>query len=486
MNADFDKAYKKLKLKLDDEHINHVKSFTKPGGHQISGKGTMNATSCKVFKVKSFTRNFREELLKLFNMETLESEEETETNDNIASQDHPNHSQSRNTKTLKVCSCCSYRSRETDEFKEHILEHPKCQQCGLHFKNEKDLTEHHKAFHAKVDCSKCGKLVLETNLKKHMNGHMMETGFKNVVSKGKVKASKAKDNEEGKTKKEPKLNGYRMFQKMTRPQVRNINPDATPQEMMVLLNAEWTKEKAAGRKGLWDIRAAQENNPGVADHADGMASASIPVLGSSNCHAIQRCELCGMMIANLNAHLLLAHRLDNGPGQVDIAEQVVVSNQGAESGRIADPDLVSVPEQVDDLLQVDGAGAVGETIDVDPPVRPEEDACPAEDVQQADALEPVSDLGAVDPDVGLRPVDRPFVEGSIVMVLRKSLHWPGKVLKITNKTFEVMIYDKARTTEQKHEKYILPFSTNISCCDGRGAAWVKAWKMAKAANDMRR
>ena len=30
------------------------------------------------------------------------------------------------------------------------------------------------------------------------------------------------------------------------------------------------------------------------------------------------------------------------------------------------------------------------------------------------------------------------------------------------------------------------FSINVSCCDGRGAAWVQAWKMAKAANDMRR
>ena len=152
----------------------------------------------------------------------------------------------------------------------------------------------------------------------------METGFKNVVSKGKVKASKAKDNEEGTTKKEPKLNGYRMFQKMTRHQVRTMNPDATPQEMMVPLNAQWTKEKSAGRRGLWDSRAAQENNPEVADHAVGMASASITVLGSSNFHAIQRCELCGMMIANLNSHLLLAHRLDNGPGQVDIAEQVLI------------------------------------------------------------------------------------------------------------------------------------------------------------------
>ena len=73
------------------------------------------------------------------------------------------------------------------------MEHHKCQQFGLHFKNEIDLNDHHKAFHAKVDSSKCGKLVLENNLKRHMNGQMMEKGFKTVVSKGKVRAFKAKD-----------------------------------------------------------------------------------------------------------------------------------------------------------------------------------------------------------------------------------------------------------------------------------------------------
>ena len=42
-----------------------------------------------------------------------------------------------------------------------------------------------------------------------------------------------------------------------------------------------------------------------------------------------------------------------------------------------------------------------------------------------------------------------------------------------------MFYDKARTKEWKQLKYLVPFSTDVSVCDGRGAQWVKAWKEAK-------
>ena len=38
-------------------------------------------------------------------------------------------------------------------------------------------------------------------------------------------------------KKETKLNGYRIFTKITMPKIRNMKPDGSPQEMMVLLNS---------------------------------------------------------------------------------------------------------------------------------------------------------------------------------------------------------------------------------------------------------
>ena len=40
VNTDFDKLFKKLKFKPDDDDVKHVKSFTKPNGEQIFGRGS--------------------------------------------------------------------------------------------------------------------------------------------------------------------------------------------------------------------------------------------------------------------------------------------------------------------------------------------------------------------------------------------------------------------------------------------------------------
>ena len=44
VNADFEKLFKKLKFEPDDDHIKHVKSFTKPSGEEMAGKGSMITT----------------------------------------------------------------------------------------------------------------------------------------------------------------------------------------------------------------------------------------------------------------------------------------------------------------------------------------------------------------------------------------------------------------------------------------------------------
>ena len=46
--------------------------------------------------------------------------------------------------------------------------------------------------------------------------------------------------------------------------------------------------------------------------------------------------------------------------------------------------------------------------------------------------------------------------------------------------FKIKVYDKKGTTEDKHEKYIMPFNSDSTLCEGRSTAWIKAWKEAKA------
>ena len=58
INADFKKFYKRLNLLPDDDHVKHVKSFTKPDGTQMSGRGSMVTTCCKIFFMRIFSREF--------------------------------------------------------------------------------------------------------------------------------------------------------------------------------------------------------------------------------------------------------------------------------------------------------------------------------------------------------------------------------------------------------------------------------------------
>ena len=86
--------------------------------------------------------------------------------------------------------------------------HSKYVHCGLYFGDEEGLAVHFKAFHAVKECEKCGKEILEINMKKHLNGHAIQKGFKMVVSKGKVRA-KGKDKDESEEK-VSKLTDYRL------------------------------------------------------------------------------------------------------------------------------------------------------------------------------------------------------------------------------------------------------------------------------------
>jgi hypothetical protein len=70
----------------------------------------------------------------------------------------------------------------------------------------------------------------------------------------------------------------------------------------------------------------------------------------------------------------------------------------------------------------------------------------------------------------IEEMEEGFPPGTIVMVKRKTIHWPGKVVSRNGSMVEVMIYDKARTKDTKQD---------IAVCEGRGSVWVKAWKEAK-------
>ena len=371
-------------------------------------------------------------LFNLFSMECMEDEETGEPveNDLAASQDYPGHTQSRTRETLKICTCCKFKSRDDSEFEDHMSIHAKCTQCGLFFKDEAALNTHHEAFHAVQVCDQCGKEILKSNLKKHMNSHEIAKGFKKVISRGKVKAKAIPMNEESEPK-TVKLTGYRQFMQNKRPLIRDENPDATPQEMVKLLNEAWNNEKLAGNKEIWDKKAKEFGR-----------KETIEV------NPFQECSICGLMIAKStkNIHMERNHGSNSNPPQSDPSIPTAENN-------IAPAEVISVPAE-----------------DIS------EQNVPEEAVTDATADASLPDIPA-NPEVVSAPPS--FDVGDFVMVMKKTLHWPARVLARNSNIFEVMYYDKARTKEQKQLKYLVPFSTDVSVCEGRGALWVKAWKEAK-------
>ena len=68
--------------------------------------------------------------------------------------------------------------------------------------------------------------------------------------------------------------------------------------------------------------------------------------------------------------------------------------------------------------------------------------------------------------------------GNIVLVQKKSLHWPARILGLNGNKCLVKYFDAARSEEEKHFKFIIPFTSNQAICEGRSSTWVKAWKAA--------
>ena len=448
VNAEFNKVFKKLQFKPDDDEEKHVKPFTKPNGDQMSGKGSMVTTCCKIFHIKKFTQTFQESILNLFNMEPVEaSEEDSSCASLAASQDFPEHSQSRTGNTLKICNICKFQTRLSEEYENHMVGHPKCLQCGLHFEDEDCLRSHHDAFHATKRCEVCLKDVLGFKFKKHMNAHQIAKGYSKVVSQGKVKASKAKQKSNAKENNEVKekpLSAYRFFLKTTRVKVRNENPDATPQDMIRLLNNAWRKEKEDGRVKNWEKAAKDAMDDTIVDHVEPDESTDDLGVDKEN-HVIQKCTICNLMIFNVQNHMRSHEKTDLVAENGETTRQEEVENLLVEEQTSQD-EVIEI-EETADIHESDKDDSTAHSLGEHPMVEEDSDDDPSKKTPQNDE----------------------FKEGDIVLVLRKSLHWPAKILKFSPKVSEVMIFDKARTTDTKAMKYILPFYTDVSICEGRSS-----------------
>ena len=209
INQKYEKIFNKLKFAPQPGRI--VKNFTRPGALSIEGEDSHIATSCKIFPLKNFSREFRNKLSNLI----LDKDDEEDANEDDAdeeeeglapSQDRPLHKQSTNQNTLKICPCCRFKTRNQEEIIEHMKMHPSCPQCGISFENDDSLKNHHNNYHAKDQCEKCGEEVLVVKMKQHIKSHELYKGFKKGMMLGKIKSkadkTKSKDGKRGQTAEE--------------------------------------------------------------------------------------------------------------------------------------------------------------------------------------------------------------------------------------------------------------------------------------------
>ena len=223
------------------------KMFTKEGSDRMSGKANTQSFQCSVIMLSALNRETREralnELIPASQKETIKYDEDLEDQDDdgaAASQDFPDVGQHQ--MNQKSCNLCDFTSASSDSLTNHIgQEHPNCNVCAKRFATDGDLRAHLPS-HVMIQCTKCGKEIQKTDLKKHMEEHKTIEEFKKSVNKEKIRKVAPKAAE---TTRNPWFN----FLKEQRANVKRSHPLYSAAQITQELGQQWRKltpeEKAA-------------------------------------------------------------------------------------------------------------------------------------------------------------------------------------------------------------------------------------------------
>ena len=183
-------------------------------------------------------------VLKKLMEKQIESEEsEEEDGDLRASEDYPQYSQSLTQNTLKNCKMCVYQTRNEEELKSHMEEHPKCDRCEVRLANAEDLEKHIDSSHNHFMCNVCKKQVAITATVSHMKMHDTNEQYNRMIS--------------DKAKKTQQPKGWGLFLRTKKALLREVNPNLPHQLATSQVSTLW-KELSKSEKKMWNVRAMQE------------------------------------------------------------------------------------------------------------------------------------------------------------------------------------------------------------------------------------
>ena len=354
--------------------------------------------------------------------------------------------------------CCEFKTRSNDEFEEHLVSHPKCPECRLHFNEENTLQEHFRNFHSKVSCSLCNIEVLESEMQKHNAAHQTLKTYKSGLEMGRVRAKSNSD----KPKPKRAITACNLFYKENRARLRSEHPNASPQEMFKIIGEAW---KDADKKH-WEKMAKEVNN---VKETEGETTPALTL-------SCPFCERGYKDSRSFKQHMIDSHQAN--PSSFGVLNRDPSPGQGRiykcyECGKL-------VTSAKDLKLHCDAVHSEEVLLMENVSTDQAEDEL-AEEITAAETSEnPESEEQNVTANETTDNNTYPAKLSDIVFVKRKTIHWPGRVIQVEKDEIKVQILSTDSIVVKKRKEFndIKPFEKNESLVKGRSTGWVSAYKEA--------
>ena len=531
----YDKTWSNLKFPKNLP-TGFTKPFTRP---DATSNSKMIGATCKIFPLKNMNLALQQRIRDMFPGLRPVGDEHDEADEMPASQDFQAIQQSQESGTLKTCTICNYQTRLDEDLGNHMSLHPKCGVCSKNFSNDKTLKIHmykvHETFRytSKISlnlydvhpfrCDICC-VDIPINLKiQHKSQHKTEKEFEKGLEKGRV--SKTKRSEQG--EKSVKKTGYIKFCAMMRPILKE-SQKPNPKQMMSLLGIEWRKLSKEEQQE-WNKRAAEESDrETAAGSAAGSAQptreytlqdqeTAVPELEAAVAHAqpVVRtrekplqdqettgpelvaaqpevgivkffCPFCEVHKSNkawLKDHIAEAHIQSDGNKGSKAGNQLnkipVPNNQERISkcdvcGKMVNRnelDKHMTTNQSENLATLEELGEVNE-VEVD------EDQIEREELETEEVDEDHTDRDIVEEIETEEVLEIAATNPVVVMVKRKTLWWPAKVINEENENVTVILLNQKKTRITTTKDKIKPFSIDHSQIEGMKRDWRDAYMKA--------
>ena len=320
----------------------------------------------------------------------------------------------------------------------------------------------------------------------HKSQHKTEKEFEKGLEKGRVHKNKRPEVE-----KTVKKSGYMKFCSVMRPILKESHKPS-PKQMMSLLGVEWRKLSKTEQQD-WNKRAAESTGPNQEGSSTGEQSleeeqptevdqGSVEAAGTSENHSIREIEAVRFNCPFCDAHMDTKALLKDHIAEIHIQTE---SNKGGKTGNQLN--RIPVPNNQERISKCDICGKMVNRNELERHmtinhfetlkdfIEADEDLL-VEDTNDDKSTEEVHEASEHDPTTD--PEDTEPADTKVVMVKRKTLWWPAKVIQETAENSNVILLNQKKTKLTVSKDNIKPFSVDHSQMEGMKRDWRDAYMKA--------